>query len=132
MPEATRKSTFSPSSALALLFGETAEELISPWTIFFAKIYIFMVIWDGILGIVNSQFEKVYSFCDSYVKNSHKIFDTLKLFVKQCRELKVFIFGKVETASIEIQTEFTVIESSNSTARDNRADKVHFSRVNIP
>ena len=114
------------ASVLGLLFGDSADELVSPLTIFMGKMFLISVLVSGAFVYWTTIIKEIGNQADAFSEAFPKIIRAIKTTVKSYRDLKAFIWPK--TVSSEIQTETTIPCGSSQT---NRVEKVFHTRLTI-
>ena len=119
--EMSKKMT--SATALGLLFGDSADELVSPSTITMEKVFLISVLVSGAFVYWTTIIREIGNQADAFSETFPKIVRAIKTMVESYRDLKAFIWPKA--VSSEVQTETSIPCGSSKT---NRVDKVIQSR----
>ena len=114
------------ATALGLLFGETAEELISPFTLFMGKVFLVSVLVSGALVYWTTIIKEFGNQADALSEVFPKLVKAIKTLINCYRDLKVFIWPS--TVSSEVQTETTIPAGPS---HSNRIEKIVHTRVTV-
>ena len=114
------------ATALGLLFGDSADELVSPFTIFMGKVFLISVMISGAFVYWTTIIKEIGNQADAFSETFPKIVRAIKTLVESYRDLKAFIWPK--TISSEVQTETSI---PTGPSKISRVDKIIHTRLTI-
>ena len=114
------------ATALGLLFGDSADELVSPFTITMGKLFLISVLISGAFVYWTTIIKEIGNQADAFSETFPKIVRAIKTMVESYRDLKAFLWPKTVTS--EVQTETSV---PCGPSRANKVDKIIHTRLTI-
>ena len=125
----SKKTSMTSTTALTLMFGDSAEELVSPSTIFVGKVFLISLLVSGAMVYWTSVLKEAGNQADAFAEACPKVVNAIKAFIDSFYELKNYFWPKA--VSIEIQTDSSVPSKLSDRTGPNRLDKLCHSRITV-